>query len=285
MKVRKTKNTTNKVHHDFAKIKFILSAIFVMGILLIAIFAKYIVPYDPNVQDLSIALQPPSSGHVLGTDRFGRDLLSRVIMGAQTSIFSTFALVMFISIFGTMVGIFCGYKGGRLDSFIMRITDVFLAFPSIVFAIAVAGVLGGGIINAVIALAVVSWPKYARLSRGQVLSIISMPYIDAAKFSGCGTFKMIFFQILPNIVGPILVTAALDIGTMMMEIAGLSFLGLGAQPPIAEWGSMMSNGRSMIQTSPWVVLGPGFAIFITVALFNFFGDATRDMLDPRRNEI
>lgn len=275
----------NKIRRDYTKEKFVLLAVLALGIIFIAVFARYIVPYDPDSQDLSVALQAPDSKHIFGTDRYGRDLLSRVIMGAQTSIFSTFALVISISVFGTIVGILCGYNGGKLDSFIMRTSDVFLAFPGMVFAIAVAGVLGGGVINAVLALAAVSWPKYARISRGQVMSVITIPYIAAAKLSGCGTFKMIFSQIMPNILGPILVTAALDIGTMMMEIAGLSFLGLGAQPPVAEWGSMMSSGRSMIQTSPWVVLAPGFAIFVTVVIFNLLGDTMRDMLDPRRNQI
>ena len=275
-------NKKGKQYRDFTKVKFVFFLVLTMGVLLIALFADIIVPYDPYAQNLSEALQSPSSSHILGTDRYGRDMLSRVIMGARTSVFSTLALVLLISVFGVIVGVFCGYKGGKLDSLIMRISDVFLAFPGMVFAIAVAGVLGGGMINAVIALAVISWPKYARLARSQVLVIKEMPYIAAAKLSGSSMPQIMFRHIMPNIAGPILVTAMLDIGTKMMEIAGLSFLGLGVQPPAAEWGSMMSNGRSMIQTSPWVVLGPGFAIFITVAIFNLLGDTTRDLLDPRR---
>lgn len=278
-------NNKRKIDRDFTKVKFIFFLALAVGIILIAIFAEFIVPYDPYAQNLSKALQAPSSSHILGTDRYGRDMLSRVIMGARISVFSTLALVLIISVFGTIVGIFCGYNGGKLDSLIMRISDVFLAFPGMVFAIAVAGVMGGGMINAVIALAVISWPKYARIARGQVLAIKEMPYIAASKLSGSSTVKIIFRHIMPNIAGPVLVTAVLDIGTMMMELAGLSFLGLGVQPPAAEWGSMMSNGRSMIQTSPWVVLGPGFAIFITVAIFNLLGDTIRDLLDPRRNQI
>ena len=276
-------NKKGKQYRDFTKVKFVFFLVLTMGVLLIALFADIIVPYDPYAQNLSEALQSPSSSHILGTDRYGRDMLSRVIMGARTSVFSTLALVLLISVFGIIVGVFCGYKGGKLDTFIMRISDVFLAFPGMVFAIAVAGVLGGGMINAVIALAVISWPKYARLARSQVLAIKEMPYIAAAKLSGSSTPQIMLRHIMPNIAGPLLVTAMLDIGTKMMEIAGLSFLGLGVQPPAAEWGSMMSNGRSMIQTSPWVVLGPGFAIFITVAIFNLLGDTTRDLLDPRRN--
>lgn len=164
----------------------------------------------------------------------------------------------------------------------MRVSDIFLAFPGMVFAIAVASVMKGGIMNAVVALACISWPKYARIARSQVMTIKSTPYMAAAKLSGSSISKRILKHILPNIAGPVVVTAVLDIGTMMMEIAGLSFLGLGATPPTAEWGSMMSNGRSMLQTSPWVILAPGAAIFLTVMIFNLAGDTVRDLLDPRQ---
>nr|WP_320024069.1 nickel transporter permease [uncultured Acetobacterium sp.] len=266
---------------DQIMIKLFIFVSLVGLLLLTAAFTSQLVPYDPYAQDLTIALQSPSPEHPLGTDRYGRDMLSRVMMGGQTTIYSALLLVGLITTFGTLVGLFCGYKGGKIDSFIMRVSDVFLAFPGMVFAIAVAGVLGGGIINAVVALACISWPKFARLARGQVLSIKNMPYIAAAKLSGSRPTKIVFKHILPNIIGPILVTATLDIGTMMMELASLSFLGLGAMPPIAEWGSMMSDGRSMLQTAPWVILAPGYAIFMAVMLFNLLGDTVRDMLDPK----
>ena len=160
-----------------------------------------------------------------------------------------------------------------------------LAFPGLVFAMAVAAVLGGGISNAVIALAVISWPKYSRVARSQTLALKNSPYIHASVLAGDSSVQIIWRHILPNIVGPILVTAMLDIGTMMMELAGLSFLGLGAQPPTAEWGSMMSTGRSMLQTYPWIVLSPGIAIFISVAIFNLLGDTVRDYLDPRSSRL
>ena len=163
----------------------------------------------------------------------------------------------------------------------MRISDIFLAFPGLVFALALAAVLGGGIHNAVIALAAISWPKYARIARSQTLSQKDSLYLDAARISGCSTFTLIMRHILPNIFGPILVTAMLDIGTMMMELAGLSFLGLGAKPPVAEWGSMMSDTRNLLTTQPWVTLSPGFAIFLSVAVFNLLGDSIRDWLDPK----
>lgn len=271
-----------KIKKDYTKQKCMVLAILVGLLLLGAIFAPYIVPYDPYAQDLGHALQPPGGAHLLGTDRYGRDMLSRVIMGGQTTIFSSLLLVLIIMTVGTMIGVFCGYIGGVTDTVLMRISDIFLAFPGIVFAIAVAGVTGGGVMNAVVALACISWPKFARIARSQVMTIKETPFIAAARLSGSGTWKIICKHMLPNIAGPILITGVLDIGTMMMEIAGLSFLGLGAVPPTPEWGSMMSNGRSMLQTSPWVILAPGCAIFITVMLFNLLGDAVRDLMDPRR---
>ena len=270
-----------KVKKNRIRMKLIVFAGLAAALLLITIFAKYICPYDPYAQDLTQAMQPPSAAHLMGTDTYGRDMLSRVLIGAQTSISSTFALVAIITVFGTVVGIFCGYYGGIVDSVMMRISDVCLAFPGLVFAMAVAAILDGGVRNAVIALALISWPKYSRIARSQTLSIKNLPYMQASQMAGDSVLQMIFRHVLPNIVGPILVTSMLDIGTMMMEIAGLSFLGLGAQPPVAEWGSMMSSGRSMLQTYPWIVLSPGLAIFISVVIFNLLGDSIRDYMDPK----
>ena len=270
-----------KVKKNRIRMKLIVFAGLAAALLLITIFAKYICPYDPYAQDLTQAMQPPSAAHLMGTDTYGRDMLSRVLIGAQTSISSTFALVAIITVFGTVVGIFCGYYGGIVDSVMMRISDVCLAFPGLVFAMAVAAILDGGIRNAVIALALISWPKYSRIARGQTLSIKNLPYMQASQLAGDSVLQMIFRHVLPNIAGPILVTSMLDIGTMMMEIAGLSFLGLGAQPPVAEWGSMMSSGRSMLQTYPWIVLSPGLAIFVSVVIFILLGDTIRDYMDPK----
>ncbi len=270
-----------KVKKNQIRMKLIVFAGLAAALLLITIFAKYICPYDPYAQDLTQAMQPPSAAHLMGTDTYGRDMLSRVLIGAQTSISSTFALVAIITVFGTVVGIFCGYYGGIVDSVMMRISDVCLAFPGLVFAMAVAAILDGGVRNAVIALALISWPKYSRIARGQTLSIKNLPYMQASQLAGDSVLQMIFRHVLPNIAGPILVTSMLDIGTMMMEIAGLSFLGLGAQPPVAEWGSMMSSGRSMLQTYPWIVLSPGLAIFVSVVIFNLLGDTIRDYMDPK----
>ena len=207
----------------------IIWLIFALLIVLIAVLADVIVPYEPYEQDLSAALMPPDSHHLLGTDQYGRDMLSRVIKGAGISLSSSFALVVIITLTGCIAGIISGYYGGIIDSIIMRLSDIFLAFPGLVFAIAVASI------------------------------------------------RILIKHIIPNIADMIIVTAVLDIGNMMMEIAGLSFLGLGAEPPLAEWGLMVSQGRSFMQTAPWVVIAPGLAIFITVLVFNMLGDTLSDI--------
>ena len=182
---------------------------------------------------------------------------------------------------GTITGMVSGYRGGVLDTLLMRLSDLCLAFPGLLFAMAIAAMLGGGLKNAALALLLTGWPKYARLARSQTLALKDAPFLDACALAGASTTRLLFSHILPNIAPTLLVTAALDIGTTMMELAGLSFLGLGAAPPTAELGSMMSDGRSMLQTSPWVILAPGLAIFIVVSCFNLLGDALRDVLDPR----
>ena len=272
-----------KVRRNTVKSRLIFFILLAAILLLVTVFAEKLAPYDPYAQDLSLSKQPPSAAHWMGTDQYGRDVFSRVLVGAQTSIFSTLTLVAAISLFGTIVGTLCGYYGGAVDSVMMRISDVCLAFPGLVFALAIAALLGGGVSNAVLALAVISWPKYARVARSQTLALKSSDFMAAARLSGDTSRQMILRHILPNILGPILVTAMLDIGTMMMELAGLSFLGLGAQPPTAEWGNMMSGGRSMLQTYPWLVLSPGVAIFLTVVIFNLLGDTVRDYMDPKNS--
>ncbi|MDO4307456.1 MAG: ABC transporter permease [Eubacteriales bacterium] len=271
-----------KIKKNHMKAKLIFFLILAGALLLIAVFAKYLCPYDPYAQNLMDAQLPPSSAHPLGTDRYGRDMLSRVIIGSTTSIFATLVLVAVITVVGTAIGILCGWCGGKIDTVLMRISDLFLAFPGLVFALAVAGVLGGGVQNAIIALGVISWPKFARLARSLTLTEKEAPYLMAARLSGSSMPKLLLKHILPNIAGPILVTSVLDIGTMMMELAGLSFLGLGVKPPMAEWGSMISDGRVMLQTAPWMALAPGGAIFVTVMIFNLLGDTIRDYMDPKQ---
>lgn len=272
-----------KIKKNYIRQKLIFFTILAVLLIIAAVFSDGLCPYDPYAQDLSAAMQPPSVQHLMGTDTYGRDMFSRVISGARASIFSTFILVTVISVFGTAVGVLCGYFGGILDPLMMRISDICLAFPGLVFAMAIAAILGGGIQNAIIALAVISWPKYSRIARSQTLALKNTPYIHAAILAGDTAGQIMSRHILPNMLGPVLVTAMLDIGTMMMELAGLSFLGLGAQIPMAEWGSMMSTGRSMLQTYPWVVLSPGIAIFVSVVIFNLLGDTVRDYLDPKNS--
>lgn len=270
-----------RIKRDTVKTRLILFGTLALILLVCSIFSEHLTPYDPYLQDLTNAKAPPSAEHLFGTDRYGRDMLSRVIVGSRTSIFSTLLLVAIVTALGTLVGVFCGWHGKWIDTVLMRISDMFLAFPGLVFAMAVAGVLGGGLQNAIIALVAISWPKYARIARSQTLAQKETPYLKAARLSGSGTWKIIFKHILPNIIGPILVTSMLDIGTMMMELAGLSFLGLGAKPPTAEWGSMMSDARSLLSSVPWVTLAPGFAIFVSVMIFNLLGDTIRDYADPK----
>lgn len=266
------------------KYRLLICSFFVGFVVLAAALAPLLVPFDPDQQQLAQALSPPDQQYLLGTDRYGRDLLSRVLIGARPSIFSALAVVSGIALLGTGVGVLCGFFGGRTDRILMGISDVFLAFPGMVLAIAVAGFLGGGLANALIAIAAISWPKYARIARSQVMTIRTSTYLKAARLNGCSGLELIWRHILPNISGIILVTAVQDIGTVIMELAGLSFLGLGAMPPAAEWGSMMSSGRSMIQTAPWVVLAPGGAMFLTVMIFNLWSDTLRDVMDSKYEE-
>lgn len=263
------------------EIRLVVFGTLAVLLIVFSLFSEYLTPYGPYLQDLSSAKLPPSAEHLLGTDRYGRDMLSRVIAGSRTSIFSTLILVAVITALGTAAGVFCGWNEGWPDAVLMRISDMFLAFPGLVFALAVAGVLGGDLQNAMLALAAISWPKYARLARSQTLALKEAVWMKAARLSGSGTAKLIFMHVLPNIIGPILVTAVLDIGTMMMELAALSFLGLGAKAPTAEWGSMMSDTRSLMTTSPWITFSPGIAIFVSVMIFNLLGDTLRDYADPK----
>lgn len=275
--VRRQKIQKSNIRQRLCFFTFLAAAL-----MLVVVFAEYLCPYDPNAQIFG-TLEPPSAAHPAGTDRFGRDMLSRILVGLQTSVLSTLALVIIIIVAGTVIGVLCGHSGGITDTLMMRVSDVCLAFPGLVFALAIAALLNGGLQNAVLALALISWPKYARIARSQTLALESTDYIAAARLAGDTPAQIIMRHILPNSAGPVLVTAMLDIGTMMMELAGLSFLGLGAMPPTAELGNMMSGGRSMLQTYPWVIIGPGIAIFIAVVIFNLLGDTVRDYLDPRNS--
>ena len=261
---------------------FSFYSLLVLLIVFVAIFAPYLAPSDPYLSDMKNVLQTPSAAHPLGTDKLGRDTFSRIICGTQTSLFMTVVLVFLMALVGSLVGIVSGYFGGKTELVLMRFADMMLSFPGIVLAIAIAGILGGSIINTILALVVVSWAKYARLVRSLVIKLRHQDFIAAAKVNGGTTTMILYRHILPNVLPMVVITGAMDIGTMMMEIAGLSFLGFGAQPPTPEWGLMLNEGRQYIQTAPWLMFYPGLAIFIVVAIFNLWGDSLRDVLDPRQ---
>ena len=279
--MKKTTIRTQKIRRGNVRTRLILFGILALLLVVCAFFSEYLTPYDPYLQDLSIAKQSPSRAHLLGTDRYGRDMLSRVIAGSRASIFSTLVLVAVTTTIGTAVGMICGWNGGWLDTLLMRICDVFLAFPGLVFALAVAGSLGGGLQNAIIALAAISWPKYARLARSQTLSQKETHWMKAVRLSGSSTLKIILRHILPNIIGSILVTSMLDIGTMMMELAALSFLGLGAKPPTAEWGSMVSDTRSLMATVPGFPSVPVLLFFFLLSSLTCWATPSGTMPTPK----
>ena len=244
--------------------------------------APYLAPNDPYTTNIMAAKQGPSSEFLLGTDSLGRCVLSRVLVGAKTSIFPSLALVLITFVFGTVVGVICGYFGGLVDNLIMRIVDILLAFPSLILAIAVAGILGGGLFNAMLAIGLTAWTTYARLARSHVMAIKEDDFIKAARINGCSKTRIMVHHLLPNIIAPLVVNATVQIGTTMMSIAGLSFLGLGVKVPQAEWGSMVNEARTYFQLAPWVIIGPGVAIILTIMIFNSFGDSVRDYLDPKQ---
>ena len=228
-----------------------------------------------------MALQPPDGAHWLGTDRYGRDLLARVLLGGQTSIPAALAAAALAAVTGSLLGAAAGWRGGWPETAVLRLADLALAVPGLVLAMALAAAMNGGTFAAVGALALAGWPKYARLARSLTLAVRESDFLAAARLSGGGTAYLLRRHVLPNIFGPLAVTAALDTGTMMMELAALSFLGLGAAPPAAEWGAMISEGRSLLQTCPWMVAGPGAAVAVTVTVWNLLGDAARDAMDVR----
>ena len=248
---------------------------------LIAMSAPLIAPADPLKQVLSTRLEPPSTANWLGTDQLGRDVLSRMIYGSRISLLIGIVVVGLAGSVGTFVGLVAGYVGGWVDEALMRLTDVFFAFPALILAMAISGALGPSLTNAMIAIAIVSWPVYARLVRAQVLSLREREYVEAARSLGAPAERIVWSHILPNTLAPLLVQASFDMGGAILSAAGLSFIGFGTQPPTAEWGVMISEGRNYIATHSWLSLFPGLAILLTVAAFNLIGDGLRDALDPR----
>lgn len=262
--------------------QFVVFSILALAIILIAIFAPVVTGgADPLAGNLSNALEPPSKEFIFGTDKMGRDIFTRVIYGARASLGATFGVVALIFVIGSFMGVISGYFGGWIDAVIMRIADMMLAFPGLVLALAVAGIMGASIRNAIIAIVVVSWTKYARLARSLILKIRNRDYVSAAIVTGSKTPYMLVKYMLPNALPTLIITAATDIGSMMLELAAMSFLGFGAKPPAPEWGYMLNEGRACMQSAPWLMIFPGLAIFIVVVVFNMLGDSVRDIMDPK----
>jgi len=260
---------------------FLFYSALALGIVAVAVFAPFVATHNPQEAILTDAGQSPSAEHWFGTDRMGRDLYSRVIYGTRTSLASTLALVICIFTVGSTMGVVSGYAGGLADEVIMRISDMMVSFPGMALAIAMAGIMGPSITNAVIAITMVSWTKYARLARSLVLKIKHEDYVQAARLSGCRTRHILWRYMFPSVLPTLVITAATDMGGMMLELAAFSFLGLGAQSTSIEWGFMLNQGRAFMQSAPWLMIFPGLAIFITVVVFNLLGDSLRDVLDPR----
>lgn len=247
---------------------------------LLAILAPALAPFQPDGVDVVVRLQAPSLGHLFGTDELGRDVFSRVLYGARTSLPAGLAVVAVAGVAGTLYGGIAAYVGGRLNGVMMRIADVVLAFPPLIIAMAIASALGIGITNAVLSMVVVWWPQYARLSRGLVLAQRNQEYVQAARVLGYPPARILLRHIFPNALGPLIVLLTLDVGNAIITFAALSFLGLGVVPPTPEWGAMVAGGRSLI-AQWWVASFPGLAIFSVVLGFNFLGDGIRDWLDPQ----
>jgi ABC-type dipeptide/oligopeptide/nickel transport system permease subunit len=253
----------------------------VVVMVLMAALAPLLAPYDPLKQDLSSALGPPGAAHLLGTDNNGRDVLARVIWGTRVSLMAGLVSVAIATAAGCAIGLAAGYWRGRIDGVLMRLIDAVLSFPALVLALALGAVLGAGLSGVLIALGVVYTPTFARLMRGQVLTIRTREYVQAARVVGAADWWIMQRHVLPNSLTPIVVQASLSIGFAILAEASLSFLGLGIQPPDPSWGSMINAGRGYLQQAPWLVFGPGAALFLTVLGLNFVGDAIRDALDPR----
>lgn len=281
MKTEKPKLSRSQLKQLKLKRKTIIWGAIVTLILVMSFLAPYFLPYDPLETNAAMMRKAPSIQHLFGTDNMGRDVLSRLLAGARTSIFATIMLVIISFFVGTVVGVVCGYYGGALDDLVMRFTDILLSVPQLVLAIAVAGMLGGSLVNTMIAIGITSWTSYARLARSHAMRIRQLPFINACRLTGCSDAHIIITHVVPNLIGPMLVNATLEIGTTMLSIAGLSFLGLGVAPPTPEWGAMVSESRNYLQLAPWAVFAPALAILLTVMLFNYFGESVCDLASSK----
>ncbi|APX97889.1 nickel transporter permease [Natronorubrum daqingense] len=255
-------------------------ALVVAALTLLAIVGPFLTPYDPNGQHLEARLQGPSLAHPLGTDQLGRDVATRIVYGTRITLGIAVLVTVVRLTIGVVVGLVAGYCGGWIDEALMRVVDILLAFPGIILALVVAGILGPSLTNLVLALAVVGWTRYARVVRSSVLELRERPFVAASRLTGAPRRRVLRRHVLPNVAGPVVVLATLDLGGVILGAAGLSFLGLGAQPPAPEWGTMLSTGRHHLQEASWLVNAPGIAIVLAVLGTNLLGDGLRDALDP-----
>ena len=259
-----------------------LGTFMLLGFVICAIFADYIAPHDPLEMDLMSPFKPPGSpGHLLGTDNFGRDILSRLIFGSRISLTVGLVVVGIAAILGSTLGLLSGYFRGAVDTAVMRLVEIFAAFPFLILAVAVMAVLGPSIYNVMLVLGLVNWPIYARLVRSHVLTLRETAFVEAAKGIGCGHARIMFVHILPNCTSSLTVTAAMSIAGAILATAALGFLGLGVQPPTPEWGMMLNEGKDFLRRAPHMIMYPGIAIMLIVLSLNFIGDGLRDALDPR----
>lgn len=261
-----------------------LSAGVLIFFMLSAIFAGYIAPHNPEKANLELRLKEPCHEYPFGTDHLGRCILSRIIFGARVSLSVGLLVVSSSLILGLTIGTLSGYYGGWLDEIVMRVVDAFLAFPSLLLALGIAGLFGAGFMNLVMALIIVDWAGYARLARSSVMAVKEQDYIKAAKGLGTGDLHVILHHVIPNVMSPLIVMATIGMGYVILSAAGLSFLGFGVQPPTPEWGSMLNEGKIYIRSAPYIMIFPGIAIMLTVLAFNYLGDELRDLLDPRETK-
>ncbi|MDN6194575.1 MAG: ABC transporter permease subunit [Alkalibacterium sp.] len=259
----------------------LIGGLLIVLLILVAIFGPFLTPYDPNAQNYDSLLVGPSLEHWFGTDHHGRDIFSRIIHGMSITLRVGFSSVLMGMTIGVSLGVIAGYYGKWVDTIIMRFMDILLAFPGILLALAIVSVLGGSINNVIISVGIFSIPVFARISRGSTLEVRELEYIEAVKALGASDFRIIIKHVLPNILSPIIVQATLNIATSVLTASGLSFLGMGAQPPTPEWGAMLSDGRNYMWDAPHVATIPGLAIVVVVLSFNIFGDGLRDALDPK----
>ncbi|MCL1862266.1 MAG: ABC transporter permease [Defluviitaleaceae bacterium] len=277
-------STKRKLKKIFKNRQLTLGGVIVILFILLAIFAPLIAPFDPLEQSMQRRLQAPSGEHIMGTDNLGRDVFSRIVYGTRVSLVVGIASTLMGGIVGVFFGVIAGYYGKAVDTVIMRATDILLAFPGILLALAIVAILGSGTEVVIIAVAVWAVPSFARIVRGSTLAVKKLEYIDAIRAVGAGDFRIIFLHILPNVLSPIIVQATLNVGGAIVSAAVLSFLGVGTQAPTPEWGSMVSTGRQFMLENPHLVLFPGLAIFLLVVGINLFGDGLRDHLEPKKTK-